>query len=413
MSIRLSILPPVLAFILLSKVKGFAPASSPPASTELICHSSLTSECYPAIFQPTEHFQRIHDDQSLPPGLHVRMNLATGVKEARLNVPEPLASSHADLVVIDDLPPRPSVEEVDPLAEIPELQDPSDPDIGYERREPYQPAAFNAEESSLFHSSITTLHSTTALSNAELPALSVLQDLAHSIHWGVALARDPAVCQNLLSAIGAESDVSSELRSAAALLLGTAVHSNPDALDALLSHQYSSEAGVTPTVTALVTLRDPQQTDLTLKTRTVFLLSQLCQNSEQLRIFVHSGGLDTLSDLFEPDEILLDDGKHKLRAKAANFIHDRILSGFGNADGLMTRSSPESSTWGNDQALIKSLEPWCNAFTKTLRMYEGVGTTADNLSPAADTAFESVKEANQALRETHAQFRICGSESEL
>ena len=120
MSIRLSsVLPILLAFILQSKVHGFAPISSPPASTELICHTTLASECYPAIFQPTEHFQRIHDDQSIPPGLHVRMNLATGLKEARLNVPEPPGTSHAELVIIDDLPPRPSIEKDDPAVEIP------------------------------------------------------------------------------------------------------------------------------------------------------------------------------------------------------------------------------------------------------------------------------------------------------
>lgn len=409
---RISVLPPLLSLLLLSRVHASAPASSPPASTELICHTAHASECYPAIFQPTEHFQRIHDDQSIPPGLHVRMNLATGLKEARLNVPEPPGTPHADLVVIDDLPPRPSIEEDEPVAEEPGLQDQSDPDTGFERG-PYYPAAFDAEESSLFFSSIAVLHSATALSTAYLPALSALQDLAHSIHWGVALARDTAVCQYLVSAIDPGSGASVEVRAAAALLLGTAIHSNLDALDALLSHPYSSETGMTPVFNVLAALRDPEQEDMTLKTKSVFLLSQLCQNTEQLRIFVHSEGLNTLFDLFEPEKITLDDGKDKFRAKAANFIYDRILLSLGSANGLVSRSGSGISGLENDQALVEGLEPWCYAFTKALRMYKFVGMSAENLSPAADAAYESIKEANQALREESVQLRICGNESEM
>ena len=413
-SIRLSVLPALLPFILQSKVHGAAPLSSPSASTELICHTTLAAECYPAIFQPTEHFQRIHDDQSIPPGLHVRMNLATGLKEARLNVPEPPGTSQAELVVIDDLPPRPSIEEDDPVVEIQELQDQSAPDAGYGRREPYYPAAFITEESSLFHSSITTLQSTTALSKRELPALSALQDLAHSIHWGVELARDSAVCQTLVSAINPGSTASSEVRSAAALLMGTAIHSNPDALEALLSHRYSSEVGRAPAAIVIAALRELEQRDVMLKTRTVFLLSQLCQNTEQLHIFVHSGGLDTLLDLFETDQMTPgDDGNDKFRAKVANFIYDRILSGLTNANGLVTQSDSADSMLGNDQVLTKSLEPWCNAFTKTLKMYEIVGMTAQHLSQTVEAAFESIKEADQALKEAHAQLGICGNYSEL
>lgn len=409
--IRLSVLPPLLSLLLLSQVQAFSPASSPPASTELICHTAHAPECYPAIFQPTEHFQRIHDDQSIPPGLHVRMNLATGLKEARLNVPEPPGTPHADLVIIDDLPPRPSIEEDEPVAEIPELQDQSNPDTGYERG-PYFPAAFDAEESSIFSSSIATLHATTALSVTDLPALSDLQDLAHSIHWGAALTRDAAISQRLVSAIDPASAASAEVRSAATLLLGTAIHSNPDALNALLSRSYSSEARMDPLLNVLAALRDPEQDDMTLKTRTVFLLSQLCQNSEQLRVFVHSEGLLLLLDHFEPENLTLDDGKDKFRAKAANFIYDRILSGLDSANGFVSQSGSQISGLQDNQALVKGLERWCNAFPKALRAYESVGMGAKALSPAADAAYESIKQTNQALREKSLQLGICANESE-
>ena len=336
------------------------------------------------------------------------MNLATGLKEARLNVPEPPGTPHADLVIIDDLPPRPSIEEDEPVAEIPELQDQSNPDAGYERG-PYFPAAFDAEESSIFASSIATLHVTTALSVTDLPALSDLQDLAHSIHWGAALARETAVSQRLVSAVDPASAASAEVRSAATLLLGTAIHSNPDALGALLSH---SEARMDPLVNVLAALRDPEQDDMTLKTRTVFLLSQLCQSTEQLRVFVHSEGLLLLLDEFESETLTLDDGKDKFRAKAANFIYDRILSGLDSANGFVSLSGSQFSGLQDNPALVKGLERWCNAFPKALRKYESVGMGAKAHSPALDAAYESIKQTNQALREKSLQFGICGNESE-
>ncbi|KAI4248982.1 MAG: hypothetical protein L6R42_009126, partial [Xanthoria sp. 1 TBL-2021] len=80
-----------------------AATPSPKAESNLICHTNHASECYPQIFQPTEKFQTVHDDQNLPPGLHVRMNLATGIKEARLNIPEPDRDiDSSSLTIIDD-----------------------------------------------------------------------------------------------------------------------------------------------------------------------------------------------------------------------------------------------------------------------------------------------------------------------
>ena len=329
------------------------------------------------------------------------MNLATGLKEARLNVPEPPETPHADLVIIDDPPPRPNIQKDLSVAELLELQDESHSDTRYERG-PYHPAAFDVEESSLFSISIATLHSATTLSAADLPAISVLQDLAHSIHWGVALTRDAAVSQQLVAASFPEYPASNEVRSAAMLLLGTAIHSNPDALSALLSHSYLSEAHMSPVLNVLAVLRQPEQDDMTLKMRTVFLLSQLCQNTEQLGIFVRSEGLLTLSDLFRPGEMTSNDENHRFRAKAANFLHDRILCSLSGVDRLK-----------QSQALTKGLESWCNTFTIALKGYKSVGTRGRAMSPAADAAYKSIEEANQKLREHDVQLRICGSEIEL
>lgn len=40
------------------------------------------------LFEPTLNWQPVRDDHVLPPGLHIRVNVTTGVKEAKLILPK-------------------------------------------------------------------------------------------------------------------------------------------------------------------------------------------------------------------------------------------------------------------------------------------------------------------------------------
>ena len=79
----------LLTLVLATSSSSPSPLSSPSSADQLsqICPSSDPSSCYPSVFQPTLDFQPILEGQSIPRGLHVRLNMATGEKEARLNVP--------------------------------------------------------------------------------------------------------------------------------------------------------------------------------------------------------------------------------------------------------------------------------------------------------------------------------------
>src|SRR5690606_6751119 len=85
-----SIQPPIMRtprsllplLLLLPYVSSTAPA---PSSDRQICHPN--QPCYPAVFVPTDEFQRIYDDQEVPAGLHIRMNIYTGEKEAKKMAP--------------------------------------------------------------------------------------------------------------------------------------------------------------------------------------------------------------------------------------------------------------------------------------------------------------------------------------
>lgn len=309
---------------------SFTQANAPSAGAfaDLICHTSDPAECYPREFAPTDEFRIIHDDQSIPKGLHVRLNLATGVKEAKINVPdldEP-EQHYSDLTVEVPVP-----EEKEPRSDLIILEEPEEeplpPSIHDqtipEHQHPIRPPLFHPEEHSLFADSISVLKSSSPKVDQEtqLHALSNLQDLSHSYHWGVTLLRDRVISHKIFQLLSASSP-SPEIRSAAALLLGTAVHNNPDALTAALTHFYNDEWPTGPLEAVLVALVHESLPKLL--QRMVFLLSGLCQDPSQLSRFVDAGGLNALRDIFYKD-IATPYSDDKIQAKIANFILDHFL----------------------------------------------------------------------------------------
>lgn len=339
-SITVSILYIITSCLIFGPCQGTVP--SPRATTDIICHTNHASECYPRIFQPTLKFQVVQNDQELPPGLHIRMNLATGVKEARLNEPEPEEDEHTTgLTVVDDVDNDNDDKDNDyqEHQRSPALRDQSNPPPPppHFALPPTRPPPLDHSEASLFKSSIIDLldYSSSSASgkdseSAALSALSDLEDLAHSHHWGLTLARDRSILHllftflrpSIFSQSSASSGVEVQLRSATALLLATAIHNNPAALTAALSHFYNDEWPTGPLELVLTALVHDQLPSLL--TRMVFLLSALCQDETQLWKFVEAGGLDILAKLFDPDNTGSDE-KDRLRGKIANFMLDHLF----------------------------------------------------------------------------------------
>lgn len=74
------------------------------APLEFICSPEDPTDCYPKVFSPTEHWQVIKPNQDIPGGLHVRLNLDTLQREAKLMDPTDQQQEHpysnvGDLVV--------------------------------------------------------------------------------------------------------------------------------------------------------------------------------------------------------------------------------------------------------------------------------------------------------------------------
>lgn len=400
-------------FIALSSLLGSnGTVPSPKASTELICHTNNAAECYPSTFQPTEEFQIIKDDQALPPGLHVRMNLATGVKEARLNVPEP-ENTYSDLVIVEKPGPdeenENNVVDLNADASVDDLNI-NHPDQSVLSKPPrIRDPTFEPGEAYEFESSMSKLRNPPGEGYDFNPALIALQDLCHSGDWGLKLTKDSNVTRLLVKVF---QDVSQHLsvRSGAALLLATAIQNNPDALAAALSHFYNDEWPTGPLDAVLLALVHEQSAKLLV--RAVFLLSSLCQDQDQLARFVNAGGIEALLQVFEAANGLGPE-EDKLRGKIANFILDHMVdldlaalsAETTHVDGTETGTNvpdPEAAddSWVlveqtqrliDPESIEKSLRDFDVAFDKSLRDL-GKRSTRESM-----TAEQSVEIAKRTL----------------
>lgn len=214
---------PVLAFA----AGSAAPASpSQRAGSDLICHTSDPDECYPRIFQPTDEFQTVHEDQELPPGLHVRLNIWTGHKEAKINDPTEAADPSLEGLPIDQGIVVVDPEPADDVPVIPKGAPTYDNEGAV--KEPQHEAGH-------FYESLTILKSGVVSDEAAYSsALEDLEDLSHDIYYGVKVTEDSEAVKALLCLLADQSpDETSSRTSQASAILAGALSNNPTALKAV------------------------------------------------------------------------------------------------------------------------------------------------------------------------------------
>ncbi|KAI8624694.1 hypothetical protein F5Y19DRAFT_467671 [Xylariaceae sp. FL1651] len=187
----------VLLALLLSVLSSFTSASSPPAvsptaETDLICHTDNPAECYPKVFSATEEFQVVHDDQDLPPGLHVQLDVQTGQKQAKLYDPN---EEHPELA---GLPVNQEVIVVDPDSS----QDSPKIPAGAPAYEPIGKVKAPQDKNEEFPQALQTIKkSSERRKSVDISALDgalqLLDDLAHDMYYGVQIAEDSEAVQTL------------------------------------------------------------------------------------------------------------------------------------------------------------------------------------------------------------------------
>ncbi|KAM0142984.1 hypothetical protein ACHAPC_002244 [Botrytis cinerea] len=217
-----------LSLPIFARAFSMDPEASPSANTELICPTDNQAECYPRIFQPTRDFQIIKPGQDIPPGLHVRLNISSGLKEARLNIP-----MEGDDVTLElDIPTEQAMVVVEDV-EVETSEDPQPPSdapaySGHGKIQPPPPSSSDFES---FRTSLASLKGQDASLDSALISLS---ELSHDIYYGSELMADEEAVSALICLMAMESLGSGDENdhSASAILSGS-LQNNPTAISSL------------------------------------------------------------------------------------------------------------------------------------------------------------------------------------
>ncbi|KAK3330429.1 hypothetical protein B0H66DRAFT_61915 [Apodospora peruviana] len=316
-----------------------APSPSPSAEVELICHTDNPTECYPKIFQATNEFQIVRPDQDLPKGLHVRLNVQTGQKEAKINVPDELNTA------LEGLPVDSSVVVVEPEDQEAQIKIPPNAPAYDPAGKIKEPRAETQDEGNAFYKSLSILKKGLNVDEA----LEMLEDISHDIYYGLKIAEDYDTTKQLFclantGEIFTSTDDPSSSKvlhraKLAALTISSAVQNNPKALSEIEKHWPAlqkvrcpgtgSSSSNEPLGTAtfrLVSGQRQQTNDPSLAKARVSAISGLLKNKAIRTHFLANGGMERLLDV-----LVMDDGDEEesswepAQRKAGLLVLDNFL----------------------------------------------------------------------------------------
>ncbi|KAG6022495.1 hypothetical protein E4U41_002244 [Claviceps citrina] len=302
-------------------------ASSKSSKSDLICHTSDPDECYPRVFQPTDEFQTVHDDQEIPKGLHVRLDMSTGKKEAKINVPDEIDPS------LEGLPVDRAMVVVEPEAQQQQDEQPGMIPKGAPGYEPVGKVKGPAHEheSGPFFEGLKMLkgaHGGAAGEPAFDDALEVLEDLAHDLYYGLKIAEDADAVRALVCLMSMQQEPEPHAEAVrvprdqqAAAILAGALQNNPTALrevtkawpelsqakcantrsgdhDSLRTSLYTS---VLPSKNGDGTAPTAHQAAARVKSK-VAVLNGLIKDSSIRADFLHQGGMSLLLTILLPQD---------------------------------------------------------------------------------------------------------------
>lgn len=195
---------------------------------ELICSSENSQDCYPKIFQATDEFQIIREGQEIPHGLHVRLDVTTGKKEAKLNDPAEKDSALEGLPVDTSMVIVDSAEGSEDVPSVPK---------GAPAYEPVGKIKAPQTENQAFYDSLTVLKTLSLNDRPVDAALSILKDIAHDIYYGLKVAEDANAVKELLCMMSSQDlfakdfdDEAVKQAGDAAYIIGSALQNNQKAL---------------------------------------------------------------------------------------------------------------------------------------------------------------------------------------
>lgn len=269
-----------------------------------------------ATFVPTNEWQEVPDDEMLSPGLHVRLDLATNHREAKLADVNDSTEYQGGMIVSfnETSPEKISIEPV----------------VGESEDDGHGPH---------IHTSGGELqHLLKALRTREISEeqLEDLNDLAHDLKFGSAIIKDGVY--DLLKVI--KDDRAGKKREIAARALGAAIRNNPSSQTFLVDNQVEITSTCLDLLKHLTTtgwLCNKLKYEV-LISRIIYVLGSSVTMPGGWQQFVSGKGSDVLFQVFEKADI-------PLKSKISNFVVDRL----------------GQEWWSSDET-----EKWCDVIQKDL-----------------------------------------------
>ncbi|KAK6342889.1 hypothetical protein TWF718_008270 [Orbilia javanica] len=341
-------------------------ADAAPTPVELVCHPG--KECYPKTFVPTTTFLPVEVDQVIPPGLHVRLNIGTGGREAKIIDPNESEGTavyvekekraelkagmeFSDLVVVPDQ----DINQDSVInAGLGSNETDSTPPVQHIPPEPdnYKPNPhLSNSDWETFNNAVAVLKESAPQTSSLIDALRKLSELSHEPEYGVKLIE--MSLQKLINIISSTAYTTS-IRSSAAITLGNSLQNNAVALSRVrkLFGTATKDVVLHPLLTSLL-----KNEDLILNRRLMFAISRTVRIHNGKQDFVALDGLGTLEKVYTMTNDL------PLRGKIAAFLQDEFL------DMGMREMEVKSGVKTGSQTVIKmdgDLSGWCEVLQSDL-----------------------------------------------
>ncbi|CDK29621.1 unnamed protein product [Kuraishia capsulata CBS 1993] len=244
----------------------------------LVCPDDNPENCYPLEFEPTTEWQEIRSGQRLPPGLHVRLDMSTGVQQAKLVDPsEGEEGKNDDVIAV--------VVEESPATEQPAR------DTSFKEN-----ARIPNHERDEFSVAMETVSE--AVSGKEvgesvlIENLEALSHLAHEYDFGVKLSRDMEPLLKLTGLTSGNSDWDVfQVREPALRVIAASLRNNGVAQATLLGDTVSTKN--TALVQKLLQTITTEK-DAILQKRLLGVLSAILQDQVGVQVFNEISGTDQL-----------------------------------------------------------------------------------------------------------------------
>ncbi|KAF3158808.1 hypothetical protein TWF751_001260 [Orbilia oligospora] len=341
-------------------------AGAAPTPVEMICHPG--KECYPRTFVPTTTFLPVEADQVIPAGLHVRLNIGSGGREAKLIDPNESEGTavyverekkaeiqagmeYSDLVVVPDQ----DIDQGSVLnAGLSSNETDSAPPVQHIPPEPenYKPNPhLSNSDWETFHNAVAVLKESAPQAASLIEALRQLTELSHEPEYGVKLIE--MTLQKLINIISS-SEYAPSIRSSAAITLGNSLQNNAVALSRVrkLFGTATKDVVLHPLLVSLL-----KNQDKILNRRLMFSISRTVRIHNGKQDFVALDGLGTLEKVYTATNDL------PLRGKIAAFLQDEFL------DMEMREMEVKSGVKGGSQSVVKlgdDLSGWCEVLQNDL-----------------------------------------------